>query len=254
MSRFKEYNLLFKGQTIGWVCGRRIVKELTHEEFRVLRSLLTHRKARLRWSAADRLGKLGHTQAVESLIKALHDDHWLVRLHAAKALGRIGDQIAIEPLIAIMNDECPYVRRRVVSALARLSMIMNMQIAEVLVSALGDSDKKVRARAAWELRDTVSPSAIAAIVAAVRDPEATVSWHSVDALQKIGTLATNGLLRLLDDPDSDVRYRVIKTLGRIGDQRAVEPLKKMLDDPNEEVRFRANFALRQLGHQVQDSH
>ena len=98
MSHIEEYNRLIYGETIGWLDRKRFVKELTHKEYQVLLSLLTHRKSRLRWSAADRLGKLGDSRAVEPLIKTLQDTHWLVRLHAAKALGRIGEPIAIEKL------------------------------------------------------------------------------------------------------------------------------------------------------------
>jgi HEAT repeat protein len=246
MSRFDEYNRLIYGETIGWLGKKRVVKELTREEYRILLSLLAHWKTRLRWSAADRLGKLGNGRAVEALIKALQDTHWLVRLHAAKALGRIGESIAIEPLVEIMGDECPFVRRRVVTALAQLNSGRSMQITKALISGLSDSDKGVRARAAWGLGDTVSLPAVAAIATAVCDRDTNVSWRAIQALQRIGIPAVKALIELLACPDSEVRYRAVKTLGEMGAQQAVKPLKKMLDDPSEKVRWRAKMALQQI--------
>lgn len=250
MSRFDEYNRLFYGETIGWLNGERVVKDLTPAEYDVLLSLLAHWKARLRWSAADRLGKMGRRCAAEPLIGALQDTHWLVRLHAAKALGRIGEPMGIEPLIAVMNDECAYVRRRAVTALGQLNSGKSERVTEVLVSALSDPDKGVRARAARSLGDEVYPSAVAAIAAAVRDHDTNVSWRAVGALQRIGTPAVAALVGLLDCQDSQVRYRAVKTLGHIGDPRSARSLERMLDDPSEKVRWRAGFALRQLGCQA----
>jgi HEAT repeat protein len=120
MERFREYNKLIYGETLGWRNGKRLVKDLTPAEYDMLLSLLTHWKTRLRWSTADRLGKITDHQAVEPLISALRDSHWLVRLHAAKALGRIGNATAVRPLIDAIADECPYVRRRIVTALGTL--------------------------------------------------------------------------------------------------------------------------------------
>ena len=246
MSCFNEYNRLIFGETIGWLGEKRVVKELTREEYQILLSLLTHRKTRLRWSAAERLGKLGNGHAVEALIKALQDTHWLVRLHAAKALGRIGDPIAIEPLVKMMGDECPYVRRCVVISLVQLNGGGNMRITEVLISGLTDSDKVVRASAAWGLGDTASQPAVTAVAAVVSDCDSNVSWRAIEALQRIGTPAVKTLIELLDCPDSEVRYRAVKTLGEVGAQLAVKPLKKMLDDPIEKVSWRAKLALQQI--------
>lgn len=250
MSCFDEYNQLIYGETIGWLGENRVVKELTREEFQILLSLLTHWKTRLRWSAADRLGKLGDERAVEALIKALQDTYWLVRLHAAKALGRIGDPIAIEPLAELLGDECPYVRRRVVISLAQLNIDGSVLITEALISGLSDTDKVVRAYAAMGLSDSASFPVIAAVAAAVRDRDENVSWRAIEALQRIGAPAVKALVELLECPDSEVRYRAVKALGEMGAKQAVKPLKKTLDDPIERVSWRAKLALQQIGHRA----
>jgi HEAT repeat protein len=246
MSHYKEINRLLSGEAIGCLNGRQIIRDLTSEEYGILLSLLSHKKTRLRWSAAARLGKIGNSRATEPLINALQDSNWLVRLHAARALGYLEQPISIEPLIKMMNDECPYVRRRVVIALRQLNSNKDDRITETLISALSDSDKFVRAHAAWELREIVSPASIAAIALAVRDHDTNVSWRAINALQKIGVPSVMALINLLKCQDSKVRYRAVKALGNIGDQRAIKPLETMVDDAEEEVRQRALFALRQI--------
>jgi HEAT repeat protein len=241
-----EYRHLVHRDAIGWVCGKQVVRKLTSHEYDVLVSLLEHHKTRLRWSAADLLGKIGNRCAVRPLIQALQDPHWLVRLHAAKALGRIGDPAAISHLVTAMSDPSPYVRRRVVTALAALNKDRNSEIFQLLIASLSDSDKNVRARAAQSLGKAAYPLAVSALAAAVLDENDNVSWRAVSALESIGSPAVDALIGLLDHPDRDVQYRAIKTLGRIGNRRATRSIKTFLKHPDIKLQRRARFALDQI--------
>jgi HEAT repeat protein len=58
-----------------------------------------------RWKAAEMLGRIGDTDAVEELIGTLWDDDARVRLKAAWALGEIGDARAIHPLQRLYRME-----------------------------------------------------------------------------------------------------------------------------------------------------
>lgn len=56
-------------------------------------------------TAAEALGKLGDTRAVEPLISSLkYSEYWSVRAKVAISLGEIGDVRAIDPLVAAIND------------------------------------------------------------------------------------------------------------------------------------------------------
>jgi HEAT repeat protein len=220
--------------------------QLTQEEYANLIPLLNHRKARVRWYVADQLGKIGDPRAVDALIVALKDSHWLVRLHAAKALGRIGNLRAIESLVNAISDESPFVRRRVAVALGKFD---NDNVISSLATALSDLDKSVRVGAIQGLSGVRSSYAISLIASVVRDPNANVSWRAVEALEKIGAEATNSLIVLLMDSDYKVRYRVIKTLGRMGDERAIGPLKEVLNrEADKMLHWRAELALGQIRH------
>ena len=60
---------------------------------------------------------------------------------------------------------------------------------------------------------------------------------AVDALGAIGEQhAYDHLVKMLDDPDHDVRFATVIALGKLGDMRAVEPLSRACHDPNCYVR------------------
>ena len=61
--------------------------------------------------------------------------------------------------------------------------------------------------------------------------------------------ALQALLQALGDWDRDVRQAAAEALGRIADQRAVEPLKAALEDADGWVRRSVEQALRRMGWQ-----
>lgn len=71
---------------------------------------LDHEDAPYRWGAAEALGRLGDSRAVEPLIRALDDPDWRVRLKAAWSLGRLRDSRALPHLTRLAHDERDEVR------------------------------------------------------------------------------------------------------------------------------------------------
>jgi len=70
---------------------------------------------KVRSFAAEMLGEIGDTRAVEVLIASLeneNEDSPVVRATAANALGEIGDSSAVKPLIAALKDEDGSVRHQ----------------------------------------------------------------------------------------------------------------------------------------------
>lgn len=88
----------------------------------------------LRMSISEALGRIG-APAVEPLIAALKSRDWSVRVFAAEALGAIGDTRAVEPLIAALKDEevCP-------SAITALGRIGDPRAIEPLKPFRDDED------------------------------------------------------------------------------------------------------------------
>lgn len=68
-----------------------------------------------------------------------------------------------------------------------------------------------------------------------------------DALENIGKAAVGPLIQALKDKDSDVRRRVVITLGEIGDAKAVKALIPVLKDKDSLVLLETTFALGKIG-------
>ena len=208
--------------------------------------------------------KMKAKKDIPALIKALeYQKDWTVRRQAAQALGEIGDTRAVAPLIAMLKDEQQFVRQAVMEALAAigtlaveplmtavtskhhqteiaavviLGIIKDPRAIKLLINVLGKSykrDNKLSIAASQALISIGSP-AIKHLVSALGTKG---DWNLVnsaeDTLVGIGQSAVNSLSIALHDPNPDIRWYAATALGRIGDDKAVEPLIAILneDDP-----------------------
>jgi HEAT repeat protein len=233
---------------------------------------LKDKDADVRQVAAKVLGEIGNTRAVEPLIFALKDSDSAVRIVAIQSLGKIGDAHAVQPLIDALKDEVANVRRAATNALVRidaarvvepliaalkdkdkevrrvaaqsLGEIGNTRAVKPLITTLKDPDKEVRRAAAQSLGKIGDARAVEPLIAALKDKDTNPLWAELEgkrtsvrllaarALSRIGTPAVEALIVALKDNDSDVRILAAKTLGEIGDARAVQPLLSALMDEN----------------------
>lgn len=170
-----------------------------------------------RWQAAQALGELKSTRAVETLIQALDDGNQWVRIVAAEALGQISDQRATEPLISSLDDNSIWVRRASVVALGQVAD--SRAIPALMNRLLRSPDSE------WpeELHDVIAR-----------------------ALGAIGEPAIQVLIDALDAADVWVSSAAARALGRIGDPQAIVPLSSLVKQENRWVRTAATHALAQI--------
>jgi len=83
-------------------------------------SLLSDDDWKVRYRAAEALGKIRNKGSVGALIEALSDEKDHVRYMAAKALGGTEDTGAVPPLIDRLGDGNPYVRKAAVLSIWKL--------------------------------------------------------------------------------------------------------------------------------------
>ncbi len=69
-----------------------------------------------------------------------------------------------------------------------------------------------------------------------------------DGLRKTGKPAVIALCSVLEDKNWYIRMKAIDTLGKIGDERAIEPLCRALKDKKACIRVKAAKALKKLGY------
>ena len=226
-------------------------------------------------SAADALGWLGNSCAVEPLIALLRDkDEASIPYSAVDALGRLGDERAVKPLIDILGNTNEFVRGRASYALVLLgnpaveSLIVALQhenkhvrsyaagvlgqldderAVEPLIDILHDEDQEVRLEAIAALGTLGDKRAIEPLIASFQDSEWEIGSKASYTLSQLGDATIEPLVAALQDENRNVRRHAANTLGDLGDKRAIEPLIIVLQDEDKDVRQEAAFALGWLG-------
>lgn len=123
----------------------------------------------------------------------------------------------------------------------------NPEIAALMV-ALQKGSTYGSLQAAEKLGRIGAP-AVAPLVQALVDDATTARWRIAIALASVGTAATEALIGVLNAGKDQAVNPAIWALGRIGDERAVEPLvAAMKCGKSESCRGLAAAALIKLGH------
>jgi len=115
---------------------------------------------------------------VEGLINALKDKEPIVRGDAAEVLGEIGDSRAVEPLIEVLKDIVQYI------AIESLRKIGEPAV-EPLIKALKNKDTLIRSGAARALGEIRDKRAVEPLTEAVKYGDMFVRSAAVGALEKI---------------------------------------------------------------------
>lgn len=84
-------------------------------------------------------------------------------------------------------------------------------------------------------------------IASFSNDSVEVRRNAVASLVKMGSPAVEHLTAALGDEDDLVRWHAAETLGKIGDERAVDPLISMLKDENSSISRSAVKALADIG-------
>lgn len=202
------------------------------------------------------LGQMGPI-AIEPLMAALGSSDR--GTNAADALAMIGDARIVAPLLASFDDgkgssskypSSQWDYQREDSPIKRALVKLGTAAVDPLVTALKEGNNSVRFHAAEILGLIGDPRAIPALTAALNDPDYEIREMITIALGQIGgPKAVEPLICALEDKGDQVKIaaerargfhgnRIIRgclvrkaaaeALGRIGDQRAIEPLSRAL--------------------------
>lgn len=214
----------------------------------LVQSLIMDPDDDVRWKSARALGKLGDPAGVHALIEALKDGSWTVRGHAAHALGRIGDETAFDALAEVLNDDDWHVRKYAATAIGKTG---GEKAIPLLLKVLNDNDADVSWKAIVAL-ENIGEASVEPLIDIFKNGDWHIRGRAAEALGKIGDeRAVQPLIHALEGKRKNERNKYIRgkaaeALGLIGDERAVQPLIKALEDKNIYVRLRAEDALERI--------
>lgn len=135
------------------------------------------------------------------------------------------------------------------SALNALAGLPDASVIDPAITALGDSDWRVRKMAAAILLEGVDRNRIVHQLIDRLSGEKNIGMRNaaVEVFIRFGKTAVDPLLFSLRDTDDDVKKLIIDTLGEIKERKAVPPLVALLSDQNENIAASAVEALGKLG-------
>jgi len=182
-------------------------------------------------SAAAILAKIADARVVDPLLAVLNSPSWIVRMHTARALGQIGDASVVKPLVLLLQDTVKAVRTDTGEALARIGAAA----VPILLESLKHEEWLVRLHAVEALGKIRSPDAVEPLLYVLfNDRDAAVREDAARSLGEIGdSRAVEFLMTAMAEPG--LRPLAIEALGRIGDRRAVPALISVVNGTSQPV-------------------
>src|SRR5688572_24518237 len=151
----------------------------------------------------------------------------------------------------------------------KVAVQRGQQVAQFLAPMVTDPNLEVRKAVVQALSGSQDKLAVAALVSALRDSDRELRWRAAKALEAagwrpasdeqsvwravayceylkaadFGSVAVEPLIAELEDPNSPNHRDVILSLGRMGDARAIRPLLAAVTDRDPNIRVAAVDAL-----------
>jgi HEAT repeat protein/TolB-like protein len=183
---------------------------------------------------------IGGRTSVKELMAYLRDDDISMRQFAIRTIFLNREKGSLETFKKAMGD--PDLTVRLYAAMG-LHKLRGDVPSEIVLEAIEKGEAEVRSEAALALGEIPELDTTPVLAKALRDEYYCVCWAAAISLETRGDVrAVVPLIRVLDHKKSFVREGVAKTLGGIGDVRAVEALVDRLSDLNEKDQVRAAAA------------
>ncbi len=195
---------------------------------------------RVGYLAVEGLRNIGGTEALDVLIGSLSSNPKYLAQYSAYHLGALGDTRAIEPLAILFEQGLQGVdqgalreaREAAALSLAQLGDSRSIEFLRLQgVEGHDQHDAKNILEALATLRTNAAYSAMIEIVS-IRGGSYDIANHAVDVLAEDASPgAVDALAKIALDASpsigSDSRKNATAALGRIGDTRAIEPLREL---------------------------
>ena len=151
---------------------------------------------------------------------------------------QLHDNKALNPIIIALGNASKKVRRRASEMLKAWKIDFGPIVVDVLDRRPG----------AFELLMEVDDRRIIVPLLKARVSESmSLRWAAHEALSHLGEFALDHFLHALKSDNKKIREQVTGYLGKMGDPKAIEPIKRLLEDDSLDVRKSAIIALGAMG-------
>jgi HEAT repeat protein len=213
-------------------------------------SQLRHPRWWKRAEAAEKLAAMKSPKSAPELIALMRDEMPDVRMRAARALGQLDTRTSIKPLIEALQDPNRWSALRIADILAG----MGSSAADELSESFNTLPIKARVAAVDCLGRAKSQRAPVLLLKLLSDPDRDIRARASHSLGLIGDPNfTPDLLKALKDPEWPVRAMAAKALGKLGRPEAVPALAEALTDKEWWVRINAAEGLKSMGEKGLDA-
>ncbi|RMF89413.1 MAG: hypothetical protein D6736_08400 [Nitrospinota bacterium] len=219
---------------------------------------------------------ISHPQSQETLLEALQDQDWWIRLQAVdflqqgrlsvfvphlidrlqdpenrvkerviEALMELGDPRAVKPLLSLLREKDLLLRQKAIEAISRMA---DVSIIPDLIDLMKEEDVNTRRAAAEVIGALHDPRTGQVLMAILRDEDWWVREIAAEALLAIkSSRILQMLIAMLQEKDEGIRRCVVEVLSKADDPMVIDPLLTLLHDKDWWVRERAVIALGNIG-------
>jgi HEAT repeat protein len=205
----------------------------------------------VRMKAIRSLGSAQNRRAVPGLIKTLEDENSRVRLSAIEALGVIGHPASAEPLVSVLSRHPKNEKSRSAAeceAIARALAGIGVPAVHPLMGALESEERDARRWAATALGSIKDSQAVEPLIRKLEDNRSEVRKAAALALGEIGdTRAVTSLMKAASNRDLETRRAAVEALGLLKSEEGIDAVVKALEDSSESVQLAAVSSLARIG-------
>ena len=208
---------------------REIARERYLEALPVLSKMLLDATGGVRETLIDSLTDIGGEETVENLVKLMYHQNFRARNDAMEIMTNIGE-MGIPVLIPYLEDESEDIRKFIVDM---FGVIASPLAVEHLLKLKNDPDVNVRSAVAESLGKIGDYRAVETLLELLDDDEWTRTYV-IEALASFeDPVVSDKLLPLIDEDNPMIILPTLKTLGEVGDEKAVSLLFEKLGDKDE---------------------
>lgn len=196
----------------------------------------------VRLRTVEVIGRIQDPADVDHLLAMLDDRNDRVVNEVFLALGQLGSEAAVPKLVQVCETGSG--DHKILAAEA-LGKIGGDEAVQALMNLLHDFHANARAAAAMALARAADEAAIPALLIATEDPDPSVAWRAIYALEKVESNKVGGRIMKFLAPEQPaiVRSHTARTLGKQKHAGAVKQLCGLLQDENLRVVINAANAL-----------